>query len=43
VALAQKLKSSPSEATAKSLFAYSVLYLFLIFAMLLADQKLTWA
>jgi protoheme IX farnesyltransferase len=43
VALALKLKSSPSEATAKSLFAYSVLYLFLIFAMLLADQKLTWA
>ena len=42
VALALKLKASATEAAAKSLFAYSVLYLFLIFALLLVDQKLTW-
>jgi protoheme IX farnesyltransferase len=43
VVLALQLKASATEAAAKSLFAYSVLYLFLIFAMLLVDQKLTWA
>ena len=37
--LAFKLKTSPSERAAKSLFAYSVVYLFLIFAILLVDQK----
>ena len=38
--LALRLKSAATEAAAKSLFAYSVLYLFLIFAMLLVDQQL---
>ena len=38
--LAVKLKASPSESAAKSLFAFSVLYLFLIFAAILIDQKL---
>ena len=42
VALALKLKSSASETAAKSLFAYSVLYLFLIFAVLLVDQRFSW-
>ena len=40
VALALKLRTSASEGAAKTLFAYSVLYLFLIFAVLLVDQKL---
>jgi protoheme IX farnesyltransferase len=42
VALALQLKASATEAAAKSLFAYSIFYLFLIFAMLLIDQKLAW-
>jgi protoheme IX farnesyltransferase len=41
-ALALQLKASATEAAAKSLFAYSIFYLFLIFAMLLIDQKLAW-
>ena len=41
-ALAVRLKSSASETAAKSLFAFSVLYLFLIFAVLLADQRFSW-
>jgi heme O synthase-like polyprenyltransferase len=42
LALALRLKASASEAAAKMLFGYSVLYLFLIFAMLLVDQQLKW-
>ncbi len=42
LALALALKASATEAAAKSLFAYSIFYLFLIFAMLLIDQKLVW-
>jgi protoheme IX farnesyltransferase len=42
VVLALKLKASATEVAAKSLFAYSVLYLFLTFAVLLIDQKFAW-
>jgi heme o synthase len=42
LALALRLKTSATEAAAKVLFAYSVLYLFLIFAVLLIDQQLKW-
>jgi protoheme IX farnesyltransferase len=42
VVLALRLKVSASEGAAKALFAYSVLYLFLIFAALLVDRKLGW-
>ena len=42
LALALRLKASANEVAAKTLFGYSVLYLFLIFAMLLADQQLKW-
>jgi protoheme IX farnesyltransferase len=42
LALALRLKARASEAAAKMLFGYSVLYLFLIFAMLLIDQQLQW-
>ena len=42
VVLALQLKVSADEASAKSLFAYSIFYLFLIFAMLLIDQQLVW-
>ena len=42
IALAWTLKTTESESAAKSLFAYSVLYLFLIFAVLLVDQQLAW-
>jgi len=42
IALAWSLKTTESESAAKSLFAYSVLYLFLIFAVLLVDQQLAW-
>ena len=38
--LARQLKNSRSERAAKSLFAFSVLYLFLVFAVLLADKML---
>jgi heme o synthase len=41
VTLALRLKKTPSERAAKTLFAFSVLYLFLIFAVLLLDQKLS--
>src|SRR5471030_1331754 len=40
--LALRLKVSATEAAAKMLFGYSVLYLFLIFAVLLVDQQLRW-
>ena len=40
--LALRLKVSATEAAAKMLFGYSVLYLFLIFAVLLVDQQLKW-
>ncbi len=40
--LALRLKVCASEAAAKMLFGYSVLYLFLIFAVLLIDQQLKW-
>jgi heme o synthase len=40
VALAWRLKASASERAAKLLFAYSVIYLFLIYAVLLVDQTL---
>jgi protoheme IX farnesyltransferase len=40
IALAWKLKAMQTESAAKSLFAYSVLYLFVIFAVLLVDEKL---
>jgi heme o synthase len=40
VALAWKLKVSASDRAAKTLFAYSVLYLFAIFAALLIDHSL---
>jgi protoheme IX farnesyltransferase len=43
VALALQLMVAATEAAAKYLFAYSLLYLFLIFAALLIDQKLMWA
>jgi len=42
LALALRLKASATERAAKALFAYSVLYLFLIFAVLLIDQQLKW-
>jgi len=42
IALAWSLQTTESESAAKSLFAYSVLYLFLIFAVLLVDQQLAW-
>jgi heme O synthase-like polyprenyltransferase len=41
--LALRLWSSRSERAAKSLFAFSVVYLFAIFAMLLADKMLVQA
>ena len=41
VLLALQLRATATEGAARYLFAYSVLYLFLIFAMLLVDQWLT--
>jgi protoheme IX farnesyltransferase len=43
VVLALQLMATATEAAAKYLFAYSLLYLFLIFAVLLIDHKLMWA
>jgi heme o synthase len=40
--LAFQLKVSASEAVAKTLFTYSIFYLFAVFAVLLIDQKLAW-
>jgi protoheme IX farnesyltransferase len=40
VALAWQLSSSPSEAGAKRLFAFSILYLFVLFAALLVERAL---
>ena len=40
VALAWRLWRAPSEQTAKQLFAYSILYLFILFAVLLAEHAL---
>ena len=40
VALAWRLWRTPSEPNAKQLFAYSILYLFVLFAVLLAEQGL---
>ena len=42
LALALRLKARASESAAKALFGYSVLYLFLIFAVLPIDQQLRW-
>ncbi len=38
IALALRLKRTPSEQTAKHLFAFSILYLFVLFAVLLVEQ-----
>ena len=40
VALSWRLWRAPSEQTAKQLFAYSILYLFILFAVLLAEHAL---
>jgi protoheme IX farnesyltransferase len=40
IALAMRLRRAPSEQTAKHLFAFSILYLFVLFAVLLVEQGL---
>jgi heme O synthase-like polyprenyltransferase len=38
IAFALKLHQAPAERTAKRLFAFSILYLFVLFSVLLAEQ-----